>query len=49
MIFLDISEWCVDALIISLCIFACTVSLAIIMMIISLSIGYVERKWYGKY
>ena len=49
MILMNISEWIVEAFILSVALLAVTLSVFIIMMMVSLTIQYVERKFYGKY
>jgi hypothetical protein len=49
MIFLDISEWIVDAFIFSIALLAVTISLFLIMLLVSALFTFVERRWYGKY
>tara|TARA_R110000824_G_scaffold108603_6_gene255781 strand:- start:2082 stop:2222 length:141 start_codon:yes stop_codon:yes gene_type:complete len=46
---MNISEWIIEAFILSVALLAVTVSVFIIMMMVSLTIQYVERRWNGKY
>jgi len=49
MILMNISEWIVEAFILSMALLSVTVSVLIIMMMVSITIQYVERRWHGKY
>lgn len=47
MILMNISEWVIEAFIISLCILAVSVALFFIMLLVSVVINIIERKIYG--